>query len=40
METVATCQVPMFVVGDFNIHFECCDNPNTHQLLDLFEFRV
>ena len=29
-ETVATYQVLVFVAGDFNIHFECCDNPNMH----------
>ena len=32
-ETVTTYLLP----GGFNVHFECCDNPNTHQLFDLFE---
>ena len=34
-EAVATYRLPVFVVGDFSVHLERLDNPDTRQLIDL-----
>jgi hypothetical protein len=34
-ETVATYQIPVYVVGDFNVRFDRLNDPHTCQLLDL-----
>ena len=32
---VATYQEAVYIVGDFNVHLECSDQPNTEQFVDL-----
>ena len=36
-EAIAVYQIPVFVVGDFNIRLDRLGDPNTRQLLDLIE---
>ena len=36
-EAIAVYQIPVFVVGDFNIHIDRLDDSNTRQLLDMVE---
>ena len=34
-DVVATYQEAVYIVGDFNVHLECSDDPNTKQFVDL-----
>ena len=34
-DVVATYQEAVYILGDFNVHLECSDDPNTKQFVDL-----